>query len=88
MKIRLSKEAKDLIKVFPPEIKKGIRATIESLLEKNHSGKALRDDLKNYFSIQFGNYRVIYSFEKQEIIIQYVGHRSSVYRDFSQQLLQ
>ena len=83
MKIKLTQEAKSLIQKMHPEIKKGLRSSLESLSKNKHFGKALHDELEGFYSLRYKNYRLIYSIENNLIIIQYVGHRAQVYEDFA-----
>ncbi len=44
--------------------------------------QALSGTLKGYFKLRVGNYRVIYTLnrEEREIVIEYLGHRSNIYK--------
>lgn len=85
MKLLYTKEARDEIRGLAPEIKQGIRRTLEELRGNPYLGKPLRVDLKGFYSLPFKRYRVLYKIElaKQTIQIYSIGHRSTVYTRFS-----
>jgi len=43
-------------------------------------GEPLRGTLKNFWKLRAGDFRVIYSIEKDGVFIHTVGHRSEVYK--------
>lgn len=79
-----SREARQTIVSLNPESKKGIKATLESLLSHPYSGKPLQRELEGYWSIPFKRYRILYKIFEQEkkIGIFLVGLRSQIYEDF------
>ena len=40
----------------------------------------LSGELKGTFKLRIGHWRVVYTVEREVIVIQYVGHRSQIYR--------
>ena len=42
-------------------------------------GKPLSSSLKNNWKLRVGDYRVIYSIQKNKVLIWAIGHRSSIY---------
>ncbi len=65
-----------------------IRRAIEEKLiyQPEVFGKPLRRSLKGYRKLRVGDYRVIFSIEKQVIKIFYIGHRSVVYKKVEQRI--
>ena len=43
-------------------------------------GKSLKGDFRGCFRYRFGDYRVIYTILKQEILILRIGQRKKIYR--------
>ena len=74
---------KDLEKI-PKKIKSLIKRTIEERLQVNpvQFGTSLKQNLKGLMKLRVGNYRIIYSVEKETIIIFVIkiGHRKEVYK--------
>jgi mRNA interferase RelE/StbE len=76
------KAAKELNKLDKPA-RERIKKEIEKLSEYAEKGKHLKHC--NFWSLRIGDYRAIYEINKQEnkIIILFIGHRKSVYEDFT-----
>lgn len=64
------------------EVFKRVDAALEMLKTGPFLGKPLKDRLKGKYSLRVGVYRIIYSIEKQELIIYIldIGHRREIYR--------
>lgn len=86
---RFTPEAARLIAKLPPEIKKLVRYSIDTLLAKPHAGSELTGELEGYRSLKAKRYRIIYRLNDAEssIEIYLVGHRRDVY-DTLRSLLQ
>ena len=63
------------------DIRDRIRRAIERRLttEPRHYGEPLRHQLKGFWRLRVGDYRVIYRIENQRIWIVAIGHRKTVY---------
>jgi mRNA interferase RelE/StbE len=63
------------------EVFKRIDAALAMLKTDPFLGKPLKDRLKGKFSLRVGVYRIIYSIEKQKLIIYVldIGHRREIY---------
>ena len=59
-----------------------IDAVLKTLQSNPFLGKPLKHRLKGKYSLRVGVYRIIYSIEKQELIIYIldIGHRREIYR--------
>ena len=80
------KAAKELEK-----LEAGIRARIvDRARELRQDPAALGKTLSqsDFFSLRVGDYRVIYQldYDRKQVVILFVGHRSKVYEDFSKML--
>ncbi len=73
--------AKKDLPVIPVDIRKRIRTAIEERLLNDpvKYGAPLRWSLKGFRKLRVGDYRVIYSFRKNRIIVLKIGHRKEVY---------
>ena len=78
---RFTPEAVRLIAKLPPEIKKLVRSSIDTLLAKPHTGSELTGELEGYRSLKAKRYRIIYRLNDSEtsVEIYLVGHRRDVY---------
>ena len=81
--IIISPRAKKDIESLPDNLKSRISHALCNVLAPNpFLGKALKADLKGKYSYRIGDYRIIYSIVKHELIIQVikVNHRREAYR--------
>lgn len=82
-KIVIAPRAKKQIDSLPQDIKSRIGDVLINVIAKNpFIGKALKAELKGLYSYRLGDYRIIYSILKRELIIQLIKvmHRREVYR--------
>ncbi len=84
-KIEFNKSVEKDLKKIPTKDLKKIIEKIESLTENPFPDgfKALKGDLKGYYRIRQGNYRVVYKVENKilTIFIVRVGNRKEIYKD-------
>src|SRR5512144_1358762 len=78
---RYTREAARLISKLPPEIKRLVRATIETLPDKPQIGTELTGELDGYYCSRIRRYRIIYRSDEEKscIDVYHVGHRRDVY---------
>jgi len=67
---------------YNKEAFKRVDAALETLKAEPFLGKPLKNKLKGKYSLRVGVYRIIYSIEKQVLIIYIldIGHRREIYR--------
>ena len=55
---------------------------IESLAENPFKGKSLKGEFKGDYSLRIGDYRVVYTVYKKQVMIYIIdlGHRKNIYR--------
>ncbi|HAH20130.1 MAG: hypothetical protein A2Y00_01375 [Omnitrophica WOR_2 bacterium GWF2_43_52] len=55
---------------------------VESLKEHPYQGKRLKGRLKGDFSLRMGDYRIIYTVQKDKLVVYIIdlGHRKEIYR--------
>ena len=74
---------KDLKKI-PKKIKSLIKRTIEERLRLNpvYFGTPLKQNLKGLMKLRVGNYRIIYSIQKDIVVVFVIkiGHRKEIYK--------
>lgn len=72
---------KNLLKL-PKHIRTKIISSFDKIKQNPVSGIKLHGDLKNYYKFRVGDYRIVYSFNAKESLIQIVEieHRQGVYR--------
>ena len=63
------------------DIQSNIRRAIESkLMESPHIfGTRLRRDLKGYWKLRVGDYRIIYKILRNSVLVLKIGHRREIY---------
>lgn len=80
-KVKLTARAKGELKNISKRHKVAIASVVEELRDNPFVGKPLTRDLTGRFSLRVGVYRIIYSVDKTDEIINIItaGHRSVVY---------
>jgi len=78
---RYTPECSRLIAKLPPEIKRLIHSSIDTLLDKPKIGTQLTGELDGYHSYRVRRYRIIYRVNEEEsgLDVYHVGHRRDVY---------
>ena len=78
---RYTPECARLIFKLAPEIKRLVRATVDTLLEKPKMGTELAGELDGYCSYRVRRHRIIYRVNEEDscIDVYHVGHRRDVY---------
>ena len=78
---RYTPECARLIAKLPPEIKRLVRATVDTLLETPEIGTELTGELDGYCSYRVRRHRIIYRVNEEDscIDVYHVGHRRDVY---------
>lgn len=79
--VKLTTRAKKEPKNISKRHKLAIASVVEELKDNPFAGKPLTRDLTGRFSLRVGVYRIIYSVDKTDEIINIItaGHRSVVY---------
>ena len=81
-KLFLTKTAEKDLKRIDERYQVAINNRFENLKENPFIGKRLKDNLKEFWSLREGVYRIIYTVNKNDItvIIVTIGHRQGVYK--------
>ena len=82
--MRYTPETSRLLSKLHPENKKLIRAALEDLRKNPYAGSDLQEELYGFKSFKLKRYRVLYSINEEDNIIQifHIGHRKDVYEQF------
>jgi mRNA interferase RelE/StbE len=78
---RISDEVVELIRGMHPDLKKKVKASLNTVLLNPYSGKALKKELAGLWSFRVSRFRIIYKIVKKEIQIIAIGPRSSIYKE-------
>lgn len=70
-----------VIKHFPPDLKKSLKAALRDLCSNPHLGETLTGNLKGLWKYKVRRYRIIYSIDTKKRLLQIyaVGHRKEIY---------
>jgi mRNA interferase RelE/StbE len=81
-RLRVPDPVGELIRGLHPEIKRKVRAGLETLLEDPTVGKWLRDELEGLRSLRVGRLRVVYRVSRNRVIeVVSVGPRRRIYEE-------
>lgn len=79
--LKLSKQATDFVESTTGKHRAQLENALSLLANDPNQGKALKGDLKGYWSFRVGIYRIIYVIRRKEIIVEVlrIHHRKEVY---------
>ncbi len=81
-KLRVPDEIAELIRAMHPDLKKKIRASLQTILSDPYSGKALKDELEGLRSFRVSTFRIVYRISsKKQIEIIAIGPRERIYEE-------
>jgi len=81
-KLRIPDEVVALLRGLHPQLKKKVRAALQSLCADPHSGKALKDELEGLRSFRVGRLRIIYRLGlRKQVEIVAIGPRKNIYEE-------
>lgn len=82
-RLKVSDETAALVRTLHPDIKRKIKAALQTVLNDPQSGKALKDELKGLQSFKVGKFRVVYKTAKDGGVIEVVaiGPRKTIYEE-------
>jgi len=80
MQIEYKPQVVKQVKKLPLSEKKKVIRKLEHLSTEPKSGKALKGELKGFYSLRAWPYRIIYEIKKGKIIIYSIAHRQGVYK--------
>lgn len=70
------------------KMKKRVKTAVESRLTSapHQYGEPLRKNLKGYWKLRVGDYRVVFKIEKKEVWIFGIIHRKEVYKEITKRI--
>ena len=81
-KLAVPQDVRGLIRTMHPSLKKKVKASLEIILSKPSSGKALRDELSGLKSFRVSSLRVIYRIkDPKKIGLVAIGPRGRIYEE-------
>jgi mRNA-degrading endonuclease RelE of RelBE toxin-antitoxin system len=80
MRLAFSSPARKFITALHPPLKQRIENALLEIANDSRIGKSLKGDLEGYYSHRIGDWRIIYSIEKDFIFVKDIRHRRDVYR--------
>ena len=82
MRLIISVEIEQLIKKMHPDLKRKLRASLDLIISKPDSGKALFDELEGLRSFRVSSFRIIYRVaDPRRIEIIAIGPRKQIYEE-------
>lgn len=81
LEVRYHPQDKKEINRIPPSWRSRIKRVIRELAQHPRKGKRLRGKLEGMRSYRAGNYRIIYTCEKEILYVLCIRHPSEVYKD-------
>src|SRR5438876_11814683 len=79
--LKVPETVRDLIRHLHPEMKRKVRLAINDILRDPACGKPLERELKGYWSLRMGRYRIIYRPDKAGAEIAAIGPRKTIYEE-------
>lgn len=80
-KLRVPDETAALVRSLHPNLKRKIKAALQTILTDPEAGKALKDELEGLRSLRVGKVRVVYRIKKGMIEIVAIGPRKWIYEE-------
>jgi len=79
-----------VIRHFPPDLKRSIKAAIRSLSADPNGGEPLIRELEGFWKYRVKRFRIVYSFDRRRKVIRIVavGHRHRIYEELVERITQ
>jgi mRNA interferase RelE/StbE len=78
-KLKVPDETAALVRSLHPNLKRKIKAALQSILADPQTGKALKNELAGLRSFRVGKLRVVYRVKERVIEIVAIGPRKTIY---------
>ncbi len=79
LSIQFTDEGKTSLRELDITVQQKVKRALKAFAEKPQNGKPLREDLAGFSTLHVSEYRVIYRQTSTQIIVFFLGHRSTVY---------
>jgi len=80
IEVRLTNRFQKSFKRLNSKVKRHVKEAVGELRNDPRQGKPLRGDLAGEWSLRVGNYRILYTIERDVVWVETVKHRREVYR--------
>lgn len=81
-KLRVPYEVVRVVRGLHPRLKKKIRASLATILAEPHTGKALKGELADLWSVRVSRFRIVYRISvHRRIEIVAIGPRERIYEE-------
>ena len=80
-KLRVANDVAILLAHLHPDLKRKVRAALETILADPHTGKALKDELQGLRSFRIGKFRLIYRLRHRQVDLIAFGARNRIYEE-------
>ncbi|HEV2250656.1 MAG TPA: type II toxin-antitoxin system RelE/ParE family toxin [Candidatus Limnocylindria bacterium] len=80
-KVAFSRAAADAIRAAHPDLRRKIRAVVDTLSDRPDVGKALVDELDGCWSARVGRHRIVYRWSRAGLEVVLVGPRATIYEE-------
>lgn len=82
-RLKMSDETAELVRTLHPDLKRKIKAALQTVLIDPQSGKALKEELEGLQTFKVGKFRVVYKTPTNKGIIEVVaiGPRKTIYEE-------
>jgi len=75
-----TREARENLAALPQALRKGVAETIDAIgIDPQAAGKPLLGRLRGRWSARVGSYRVLYTIERNRVVIRAIRHRGVAY---------
>jgi len=79
--LRLTRRAREDLKTLPPAVQEAVVETLTLIkVDPERAGKRLVGQLTGVWSARVGNYRVLCTLEKGDVVVRAIRHRGVAYR--------
>jgi mRNA interferase RelE/StbE len=85
---QLGSEVSAVIRHFPPEVKRALKAAIRALTRNPEIGEPLHGELEGRLKYRVRRYRIVYQLNRAARVLHVVavGHRRSIYEEVAEEL--
>jgi mRNA interferase RelE/StbE len=82
-RLRVTDETAALVRSLHPNLKRKIKAALQTILSDPQAGKALKNELEGLRSFRVGRFRVVYRIRGEEGIVEIaaIGPRKRIYEE-------
>ncbi len=80
-KLKVPDETAELVRTLHPNLKRKIKAALQTILTDPQTGKALKNELAGLRSFRVGKLRVVYRIKEKIIEIVAIGPRKIIYEE-------